>query len=163
MAQSLFYKLHSRFQMFISSKKLEISFFRFSGELSACDSNSPNVDEESSSDDDEYWFENADPKRPQIQAQVLKTVQAGHQRRIFHKLAPQVSFKAIRTKLLCLLSKSKCITMKLCYNDLDYGYNGQIWTHFGSQMTRLVHKPSRLQRTDFCGSIDFVLSKFCCK
>jgi hypothetical protein len=65
-------------------------FFILAGELSACDSNTPEVDEESSSDDDEYWFENADPKRPQIQAQALKAVPAGHQRRIFHKLAPQV-------------------------------------------------------------------------
>ena len=46
--------------------------------------------EESSSDEDEYWFDSADPKRPQIQPQHAKQVPAAHQRRIFHKLAPQV-------------------------------------------------------------------------
>ena len=80
------------------SEKFSIfKYFLFSGQtigpsvFSPNDARSNSVDiDVTSSDDDEYWFENADPKRPQIQAHVAKAVPSGHQRRIFHKLAPQV-------------------------------------------------------------------------
>lgn len=40
---------------------------------------------DSSSDDEDYWFQNADPKRPKITQPPVK-----HQpKRIFHKLEPQ--------------------------------------------------------------------------
>ena len=40
----------------------------------------------SDSDDEEYWFQNADPKRPKINQPPVKNVP----KRIFHKLEPQV-------------------------------------------------------------------------
>ena len=53
---------------------------------SQMNNNNDNDDE----DDAEYWFDSADPKRPQIEAQNSKSAYSNQRRRIFHKLAPQV-------------------------------------------------------------------------
>ncbi len=76
--------------------------------------------------------------------------------------------KTISSFLKTITTKGNAIkrTVKLGYN--DHGYNeftvitNKININFWSQMISLLHKASRLQRTNIDGPVEFVITEFHC-
>lgn len=92
-----------------------------SNDDSASQTNNNHNNEEE--DDAEYWFDNADPKRPQIEAQNCKSANySNQQRRIFHKLAPQVEYLIVIHSHT--LTKLKSFPDLFCFRLIDFADKG---------------------------------------